>query len=84
MLHSGYFKSLDKNQENGQWTCCGALGVRADPCEKKMHTQAQWPDPEAKKYFIEKLVVVHAPSAAVRPFLAASVLAAARSLAYPG
>lgn len=39
-FHPGYLKSIDNNLENGVWTCCGGLGIRADPCEKKIHVSA--------------------------------------------
>jgi hypothetical protein len=57
-VHSGYKEITPANTY--QWTCCGAeLGldeIDHSTCVEQAHTFADWPDEEAKSYFVTKSV----------------------------
>lgn len=54
IIHQGYFIRLKYGSDEGKWSCCEGLGLRAEPCSKSTHEFKVWPDPEAKRYFVEK------------------------------
>ncbi|KAL4430058.1 hypothetical protein ABPG74_013505 [Tetrahymena malaccensis] len=57
LIHPGYFKRSKPNSEEGEWTCCQDGNPSLGGCQpQKSHTKAEWPDVEAKKYFVEKQI----------------------------
>lgn len=60
VVHSGYFKLAKITSDEGEWTCCKDGNVSAPGCTNLgAHKKAEWPDPEAKKYFVEKPIFVN-------------------------
>mmetsp|Transcript_11486 Transcript_11486/g.9912 ORF Transcript_11486/g.9912 Transcript_11486/m.9912 type:complete len:139 (-) Transcript_11486:776-1192(-) len=52
IYHKGLYNGT--TPENGQWTCCGEYGQGAKGCVSTTHQSAEWPEEEAKLYFVAR------------------------------
>lgn len=52
-FHQGY---LIGKGANAKWSCCGEVGESAPPCVSTSHRSAEWPEEEAKLYFVTREV----------------------------
>jgi len=47
-----------RQKESGTWSCCESMGSMSEACHQASHTFAVWPDEMAKRYFVEKQILV--------------------------
>lgn len=55
-FHSGYIV-VNKASKDETWSCCGGPVGNSEACYKTSHKFVEWPEEEAKIYFVQKAVV---------------------------
>lgn len=53
--HSGHIIK-DRVSREEIWSCCNESVANSEPCFSTTHKSAEWPDEEAKIYFVQKVI----------------------------